>query len=632
MPKHHSTNKLIAMGFGLIVLIFVLISIISLNEIITLQKTSKAIAQKRLPTVYLSISMENYINQTLGSLRGGMLLKEEHFKNELLKTWVKIRIAEEQMMQLSKEGNLPGKKTRLTELKDSLSQLEDIQLKILEISHMDTNLPANQLLSEKITPLTLSMTDKVMDIIDTEESATINQQHQMILVTLFKFRHTLGKALAHIRSYVLTEQIHFIHDFNQVLLDNEQQFNALVSMQNQLLPPQQQILAELTKNRKEFTLLANEVFAIRQSEDWNRANHLLRTLAIPMSQQIIELLNQMTIYQRDQLLSDNNLMAESIDNFKNKLLLLTFLAILIAMWLGIIISLKSYAIQKTIDQRAALIDQNIMIAYLDKNGYVKDISNSLCRVLNGKKADFVGKQSYYFLPAQEKDPRYATITKVIQTEELWEGEIEIVNHPNEKIWLHSKLIPTLEDSNNSGYTNILQNITDKKHLEELSITDKLTSLFNRRHFDQILEQQLKLAQRAGTSISLCVLDIDFFKSYNDFYGHQAGDHALTEVAHAIKQKLKRPNDFIFRLGGEEFGIIFSNMDTKQIEDILYQIQSDIIALNIRHERNQVHEYLTITIGCKICPNARNIQPETLYLAADTALYEAKKKRNCIIIS
>lgn len=449
------------MGFGLIVLIFVMISIISLNEIITLQKTSRTITQTRLPTVHLSTSMENLINQTLASLRGGMLLKEEHFKNELLKTWVKIRIAEEQITQLSKQWNQPEKKARLQELKVILTKFEQAQFKILEISHQEINLPANQLLAEKITPLVLSMTDSIMDLIDAEEEVNIDQERKKMMVTLFKFRHTLGKALAHVRSYILSGQIHFIHDFNQVWLGNQQYFNTLISMQNLLLPPQQQVFDELISNRKELTLLSNKVFALRQGEDWNRANHLLRTQAIPMSQQIIEILNQMIINQRSQLQFDNNLMVESIDNFKNKLLILTFIAILIAMWLGIIISYRAMAIQKTIDQRAALIDQNIMIAYLDKNGFVKDISNSLCRTLNGIKADFIDKQSFYFLPAQGKDPRYTTITKIIQTEETWEGEIEIINQANEKIWFHSKLIPNQENTKGNGYTNICKILQTK---------------------------------------------------------------------------------------------------------------------------------------------------------------------------
>ena len=177
-----------------------------------------------------------------------------------------------------------------------------------------------------------------------------------------------------------------------------------------------------------------------------------------------------------------------------------------------------------------------MIAHLDNKGIIKDISNSLCRTLGGIKTDFIEKQSYFFLSDKDRMPLYDDIIMMVHTGQVWSGEIERINNNNERIWLHSKLIPTNDHhGNGGGYTNILHNITDKKRIEEISITDKLTSLFNRRHFDIVILQQLKLARRNGNTITLCILDIDYFKEYNDHYGHQAGDNALTQVAHSLKQ-------------------------------------------------------------------------------------------------
>jgi diguanylate cyclase (GGDEF)-like protein len=637
MFSQHPTNKAISLGFGLIVFIFAVMVIISFTEIVTLQKKSRTVTQTDIPTLYVSTAMESLLNQTLGSLRSWMLLKDDQFKNELQENWVKIRIAEAQMVQLSRNWNHSADRSRLDTLRDILNSFEQVQLEILKLAHQDGNLPANQLLAEKVTPLLLSMTDRVIELVDLEEQGEVNPERKKLLIVLFRFRHTLGKALAHIRSYILTEKEHFIHDFNAAWQANQQYLDVLHTMTDLLPADGGSVIEDLARNRETLTALMQTVLSIRQSEDHNRANYLLRTQVIEMNQQISGILNQMIVNHQRLLQRDNAVVADSIDDFKNKLLITSLIAFLVTIWLGIRIYYKLSAAQITIDQRAVLIDQNIMIAYLDQNGCVKEITNSLCRALDGVKSDFIGKPSFFFLPDGDNDPRYLQIIRTIQTGQIWEGEVEITHHDQEKIWLYSKVIPAAVDEKgqkqgqNQGYTNILQDITDKKRIEALSITDKLTSLFNRRHFDNVLDLQLKHAQRANTPIALCILDIDFFKNYNDCYGHQAGDHALTEVARALKQNLKRTNDFIFRLGGEEFGIIFSNMNADQINDILHQIQRSIIALAIRHERSRVHNYLTVSMGCRVCVHARDIQSDTLYLAADNALYQAKKARNSIVV-
>ncbi len=621
---------MINIGFGLIVCIFALMVIISFTEIIALQKKARTITQTDIPTLYASTSMENLVNQTLGSLRSWMLLKDEHFKDELKESWIKIRIAEEQMVQLSRNWSQYADKSQLDALRGMLTNFEKVQLEILELAHQDENLPANQVLTEKITPLLLSMTDRIIDLVGLEENKEVDLERREFLIALFRFRHTLGKSIAHIRSYIQTDKEQFVQDFDEAWQANQDHLDALRMMTDLLSSEGRKIIEDLTQDREAMTALIRTTFSIRESEEHNCAHHLLRTQITEMSQQINGILSEMIVNHQRMLQHDNTIMADSIDDFKNKLLITSLIAFLVTIWLGVRIYYKLSAAQATIDQRAALIDQNIMIAYLDQNGYIREMTNSLCRALGGVKPDFIDKPSFFFLPGGEDDPRYTQIIRTIQTDQIWEGEIEITHHDQEKIWLYSKIIPAAENTK-GGYTNILQDITDKKRIEALSITDKLTSLFNRRHFDNVLEQQLKQAQRADTVIALCILDIDFFKNYNDCYGHQAGDHALTEVARTLRHNLKRTNDFIFRLGGEEFGIIFSNMSASQINDILHQIQDSITALEIKHECSQVHQYLTVSMGCKVCEHARDIRADTLFLAADNALYQAKKSRSSIVI-
>ena len=632
MLKNLPIHRLISLGFGLIVIVFIISGTISFFGISKLQNISSQIFLLRTPTTEASSSMINQIHKSQTSLRGWLLLKEKHFDNELRESWVRIRTTEVIIKQLSKKWTNPDNQVQFKAIQTLLNDFEKTQFEILEISALPENIPANLLTTKKAVPLVLLLNNRVLQLIEHEETVEATPEHKIFLIALIKFRNSLGLSLGNIRSYILSGNQDFIRAFEESWSDNQLHFEELKNMQPIFKSYQKRIFKEIIKNHQEFSELPAKIFELREKEDWNQAKFLLKTKAEPLSQQIISTLNTMTSNQHQLLQLDNEAMAISTYNFKNNLLILTFLAIIFTIWLGLIISRRSSIAQNIIENRAKLIDQNIMIAYLDSKGIIKDISNSLCRTLGGIKTDFIGKQSYFFLSDKDRTPLYNDIIMMVHTGQIWSGEIERINNNNERVWLYSKLIPTNDHHGNGGsYTNILHNITDKKHIEEISITDKLTSLFNRRHFDIVILQQLKLARRNGNTITLCILDIDYFKDYNDHYGHQAGDNALTQVAHSLKQGLKRPDDFVFRLGGEEFGVIINGLDAPHVTDILSRIQQNIESLRIKHEYSKVHEYLTVSIGAIIYTSIKDLQVDDFYLAADKALYEAKKKRNCVVI-
>lgn len=632
MLKTLPIHRLISLGFGLIVIVFIINGSISFSGISKLQNISDQIFSLRTPTTEASSSMVYQIHKSQASLRGWLLLNEEHFDNDLRESWVKIRTTEETIEQLSKKWTNPDNQVHFKAIQTLLNDFERIQFDILEISALPENIPANLLTTKKAVPLVLLLNNKVLQLIAHEETIEATPERKNFLLALIKFRNSLGLSLGNIHSYLLSGDKDFIGSFEESWSDNQQHFDDLNNMQPIFKSHQKRIFNDVIKNSQEFSELPAKIFELRGKDDWNQAKFLLRTKAEPISQQIINTLKTMTSNQHHLLQLDNEAMAISTYNFKNNLLILTLLAIIFTIWLGLIISRRSSVAQKLIENRAELIDQNIMIAHLDNKGIIKDISNSLCRTLGGIKTDFIGKQSYFFLSDKDRAPLYDDIIMMVHTGQVWSGEIERINEDNERVWLHSKLIPTHDHhGDGEGYTNILQNITDKKRLEEISITDKLTSLFNRRHFDIVILQQLKLARRNGKTITLCILDIDYFKEYNDHYGHQAGDNALTLVAHSLKQGLKRPDDFVFRLGGEEFGVIINGMDAPHITEILNKIQHDVESLFIKHEYSKVHEHLTVSIGAIIYTSIKDLQVDDFYLSADKALYEAKKKRNCIVI-
>lgn len=162
-------------------------------------------------------------------------------------------------------------------------------------------------------------------------------------------------------------------------------------------------------------------------------------------------------------------------------------------------------------------------------------------------------------------------------------------------------------------------------LEHASYTDTLTGLFNRRYFNLVYERETKRALRASKFISFMMIDIDFFKQYNDTYGHLQGDVALQNVAHVLKTSLQRPGDFAFRLGGEEFGILLSDTDCSSARKMAEMLRYNVESLGMEHKGNKKIGIVTISIGAVCITPTESMGDEALLHSADTNLYAAKER-------
>ena len=163
-----------------------------------------------------------------------------------------------------------------------------------------------------------------------------------------------------------------------------------------------------------------------------------------------------------------------------------------------------------------------------------------------------------------------------------------------------------------------------KKLENASYTDSLTGLFNRRYFNLVFEREIKRAKREQSTIAFMMLDIDFFKQYNDTYGHLKGDKALKKVASILQNILRRPNDFLFRLGGEEFGVLLTQTTQKESEMLAQKICEDIKEAKIQHSGSAVSEFLTLSLGVAIFVADESLDGDTMMSMADKMLYEVKE--------
>ncbi|MBE9226787.1 PAS domain S-box protein [Phormidium sp. LEGE 05292] len=169
-------------------------------------------------------------------------------------------------------------------------------------------------------------------------------------------------------------------------------------------------------------------------------------------------------------------------------------------------------------------------------------------------------------------------------------------------------------------------------LKRLACLDGLTQVANRRHFNEYLEREWRRMIREQNPIALILCDIDYFKLYNDTYGHLAGDSCLQQVADAIQRAVQRPADLVARYGGEEFAVILPNTNTEGALTVAEKIRTYVAALQISHQESQTSKYVTLSLGVAVTIPCLEFSYQELIRRADLGLYEAKSQgRDRIIL-
>jgi diguanylate cyclase (GGDEF)-like protein/PAS domain S-box-containing protein len=288
-------------------------------------------------------------------------------------------------------------------------------------------------------------------------------------------------------------------------------------------------------------------------------------------------------------------------------------------------------IEEKLQDYIKIVNEHVIISTIDQHGIIQDVSEAFCKISGYTKEELIGK-SYDILRNEETSEEfYQEMCQKLSNEKNWRGEIQNKNKQGETYWVEAIVQAIFEEEKFVGYTTIRTDITNKKIVEYLSITDELTKLYNRRFFNTKFEEEINRAKRENNYFSLLIIDIDYFKEYNDTYGHQEGDSALSNVANVLINHTNRSSDFAFRLGGEEFGIITISEKEKIIEFATH-IKNTIEKLKIPHSKSIVSNYLTISIGITSRKGNDISTSAILYKEADDALYIAKNNgRNCIFV-
>ncbi len=271
-----------------------------------------------------------------------------------------------------------------------------------------------------------------------------------------------------------------------------------------------------------------------------------------------------------------------------------------------------------------LIDKYISFSSTNKAGEITYASNAFCDITGYRKTDLLGANHRLLRHPSVDASKYKDMWDTILDGKTWKGEIPNQKRDGTTYWADVTISPSFDYYKNiTGFDSIRINTTDKKMIEKLSITDALTNLYNRRYFDKLFPQKLSISKRHNLSLVFCLMDIDHFKQYNDNYGHQMGDDTLIKVAKSLSKSLKRENDFVFRIGGEEFGALFFTEEIDAAYSMANGIRENIEELKIEHAFSSTSEYITVSMGMYIY-QGENLDMDQIYKIADDLLYEAKK--------
>jgi diguanylate cyclase (GGDEF)-like protein len=195
-------------------------------------------------------------------------------------------------------------------------------------------------------------------------------------------------------------------------------------------------------------------------------------------------------------------------------------------------------------------------------------------------------------------------------------------------WGPCCLIQVNDSSLSISREKILQKNSDRLSREVM--TDGLTRAFSRGFFDQLYQQEFAQARRQSSKLSIIMVDVDFFKNYNDEYGHPAGDKVLIAVVQVMKEGLLRATDKLFRYGGEEFAVILPDCAQPKAMGIAEQLRLAVMALKLAHCKSETFAQVTISLGVSTLEPDVSCGAQALIEAADNALYAAKHHgRNCV---
>ncbi|MDH5547052.1 MAG: diguanylate cyclase [Gammaproteobacteria bacterium] len=285
------------------------------------------------------------------------------------------------------------------------------------------------------------------------------------------------------------------------------------------------------------------------------------------------------------------------------------------------------------------------IISIDDKGLILSFNKTAETMFDMRADDVIGKNVHILMPSPFREQHNNYIGNFLQGNDakiIGIGREVEGQRANGQTFPMDLAVTEITSNGSTIFIGILRDITDRKRheaevmriqkdlteanerLEKMAITDALTGVFNRRHFDTTLSLEINRAKRNHHSLSLLLFDVDHFKLYNDYYGHLKGDECLIAIAKASKSTFQRSGEVVARYGGEEFAVILPGVSLDDAMQAANMLIDNISSLNIEHKKSKNCGIVTISIGVATFSNNIHTTADELILEADNALYAAKE--------
>ncbi|MEN8147392.1 MAG: diguanylate cyclase [Campylobacterota bacterium] len=262
------------------------------------------------------------------------------------------------------------------------------------------------------------------------------------------------------------------------------------------------------------------------------------------------------------------------------------------------------------------VDRYVLISITNLKGVIVYASDAFCDISGYSKEEMIGKNHNIIRHPDMDASVFKELWATLKSEKPWKGEIKNRKKNGDHYWVSVSIEPVHNDKGDViAYQSVRFDITDKKKVEELSITDRLTGIYNRRKFDEILHYEFTQRQRHEKGLALIMVDFDYFKKINDKFGHQTGDSVLVKTAELLQSSI-RASDSVYRWGGEEFCIISPATDAEGALILAEKIHMAIADFDFGDVGQQ-----TASLGLAIAQKDDTIF--SFVNRVDEALYKAK---------
>ncbi len=277
-------------------------------------------------------------------------------------------------------------------------------------------------------------------------------------------------------------------------------------------------------------------------------------------------------------------------------------------------------------EQFSLINNNVLMLNTDVDGVITEVTDALIELCGYSRTELVGSVASIVKSGNNDMEIYKELWKTVLFGLVWHGELQNRKKDGSYYWVSLSITPLFnEQSKIKGFTSIQVDVTDQKIAQNQAVVDSLTSLYNRTTFNEVVQKSINIAKRYNAYFTYMMLDIDYFKEYNDSYGHMSGDEALIKVSEVLKKHTSRSDDYAFRIGGEEFVITILGLDENKSLELANSIRESVLDLKIEHSQSRVAEFLSVSIGLYVAKGNHVCNKDEIYSISDSAMYDSKAK-------